>query len=86
MLGRETKSKFASKEEEASEQKWRTVGTIRRYILLFLTLAQTVVATWYMKTILPYQGWALINPADMGARICGFPSCSCCRTFCKAAS
>jgi membrane glycosyltransferase len=28
-------------------------------------LAQTVVATWYMKTILPYQGWALINPADM---------------------
>lgn len=45
--------------------KWRTVGTIRRYILLILTLAQTVVATWYMKTILPYQGWALINPMDM---------------------
>lgn len=20
---------------------------------------------WYMKTILPYQGWALINPMDM---------------------
>jgi membrane glycosyltransferase len=52
-------------EEQESEQKWRTVGTIRRYILLLLTLAQTVVATWYMKTILPYQGWALINPADM---------------------
>lgn len=45
--------------------KWRTVGTIRRYILLILTLAQTVVATRYMKTILPYQGWALINPMDM---------------------
>ncbi|SQC93961.1 Glucans biosynthesis glucosyltransferase H [Cedecea neteri] len=68
LLGRETKSKFSSKEEEASEQKWRTVGTIRRYILLILTLAQTVVATWYMKTILPYQGWALINPADMGGQ------------------
>ena len=47
-----------TKEEQESEQKWRTVGTIRRYILLILTLAQTVVATWYMKTILPYQGWA----------------------------
>jgi membrane glycosyltransferase len=68
LLGRDTKSKFASKEEEASEQKWRTVGTIRRYILLILTLAQTVVATWYMKTILPYQGWALINPTDMGGQ------------------
>ena len=54
-----------TKEEQESEQKWRTVGTIRRYILLILTLAQTVVATWYMKTILPYQGWALINPMDM---------------------
>lgn len=32
---------------------------------MILTLAQTVVATWYMKTILPYQGWALINPMDM---------------------
>lgn len=34
-----------TKEEQVSEQKWRTVGTIRRYILLILTLAQTVVAT-----------------------------------------
>ncbi len=34
-----------TKEQQASEQKWRTVGTIRRYILLLLTLAQTVVAT-----------------------------------------
>ncbi|MDP1369108.1 hypothetical protein Q6248_29630, partial [Klebsiella pneumoniae] len=48
-----------------SEQKWRTVGTSRRYILLLRTLSQTVVATWYMKTSLPYQGWALINPAEM---------------------
>jgi membrane glycosyltransferase len=36
-----------------------------------------------MKTILPYQGWALINPADMVGRICGSPSCSCCRICCK---
>lgn len=63
-----------TKEQQASEQKWRTVGTIRRYILLLLTLAQTVVATGYMKTILPYRGWALINPADMIGQISGSPS------------
>ncbi len=57
---------FSSDKRRAGERaKWRTVGTIRRYILLILTLAQTVVATRYMKTILPYQGWALINPMDM---------------------
>lgn len=68
LRGRDVTPRYLSrltKEQQASEQKWRTVGTIRRYILLLLTLAQTVVATWYMKTILPYQGWALINPADM---------------------
>ncbi len=68
LRGRDVTPRYLSrltKEEQESEQKWRTVGTIRRYILLLLTLAQTVVATWYMKTILPYQGWALINPADM---------------------
>ncbi|GAA0499745.1 glucans biosynthesis glucosyltransferase MdoH [Tatumella terrea] len=48
-----------------AEEKWRFVGSVRRYILLFLTLAQTVVATWYMKTILPYQGWALIDPSEL---------------------
>ncbi|TKI07679.1 glucans biosynthesis glucosyltransferase MdoH [Martelella alba] len=47
------------------EGNWRRVGTLRRYILLLLTLFQTAVATWYMKTILPYQGWALIDPMDM---------------------
>ncbi|WP_350282817.1 glucans biosynthesis glucosyltransferase MdoH [Nitrosomonas sp.] len=54
-----------TKEEQAHEQEWCTVGTIRRYILLLLTFSQTALATWYMKTILPYQGWALINPIDM---------------------
>ncbi|HAI50389.1 MAG TPA: glucan biosynthesis glucosyltransferase H, partial [Enterobacteriaceae bacterium] len=68
LRGREVAPRYLSRltqEQQASEQKWRTVGTIRRYILLLLTLSQTVVATWYMKTILPYQGWALINPSDM---------------------
>ena len=51
LRGRDVTPRYLSrltKEEQASEQKWRTVGTIRRYILLLLTLAQTVVATWYM--------------------------------------
>ncbi len=85
LRGRDVTPRYLSrltKEEQESEQKWRTVGTIRRYILLLLTLAQTVVATGAMKTILPYQGWALINLADMvgqnlwncAGRICGFPS------------
>ncbi|QEM92127.1 glucans biosynthesis glucosyltransferase MdoH [Kosakonia radicincitans] len=71
LRGREVAPRYLSrltKEEQAHEQKWRTVGSIRRYILLLLTLAQTVVATWYMKTILPYQGWALINPTDMAGQ------------------
>jgi len=50
---------------QKSEEPWRRVGSIRRYILLFLTVVQTVIATWYMKTILPYQGWALIDPIEM---------------------
>ncbi len=52
-------------DEAKSEDNWRMVGTLRRYILLTLTLFQTAIATWYMKTILPYQGWALIDPLDM---------------------
>ena len=68
LRGRDITPRYVSrltKEEQTHEQQWRTAGTIRRYILLLLTLSQTVVATWYMKTILPYQGWALINPVDM---------------------
>ncbi|WP_258195661.1 glucans biosynthesis glucosyltransferase MdoH [Nitrosomonas ureae] len=68
LRGRDITPSYVSrltKEEQTHEQQWRTVGTIRRYILLLLTLSQTVIATWYMKTILPYQGWALINPVDM---------------------
>lgn len=67
MLGRSPAPSrpHASPEEKIAENRWRTVGTIRRYILLILTLFQTAIATWYMKTILPYQGWALIDPFAM---------------------
>ncbi|WP_338562813.1 glucans biosynthesis glucosyltransferase MdoH [Erwinia sp. E_sp_B04_7] len=65
LRGRKSKPRYSDPEEQRQEDKWRHVGSIRRYILLLLTIAQTVVATWYMKTILPYQGWALIDPMDM---------------------
>lgn len=68
MRGRNIMPRYVSrltKEAQTSNQKWCTVGTLRRYILLLLTLSQTALATWYMKTILPYQGWALIDPLHM---------------------
>ncbi|WJV52131.1 glucans biosynthesis glucosyltransferase MdoH [Prodigiosinella aquatilis] len=64
LLGRAKPPRHHS-EETVYESRWRMVGTIRRYILLILTLFQTAIATWYMKTILPYQGWALIDPSEM---------------------
>ncbi|WP_439212967.1 glucans biosynthesis glucosyltransferase MdoH [Duffyella gerundensis] len=63
--GRKSTMRYANAEEQRQEDKWRHVGSIRRYILLILTMFQTVIATWYMKTILPYQGWALIDPMEM---------------------
>ncbi|PER16652.1 hypothetical protein, partial [Bacillus cereus] len=33
----------------------------RRYILLILMLGQTIVAGWYMKGIMPYQGWSFVD-------------------------
>jgi len=65
LRGHKSKPRYANAEEQRAEEKWRHVGSIRRYILLLLTIAQTVIATWYMKTILPYQGWALIDPMEM---------------------
>ena len=43
------------------QARWRTVGSIRRYILLVLMLGQTIVAGWYMKGIMPYQGWSFVD-------------------------
>ncbi|ANM80886.1 glucans biosynthesis glucosyltransferase H [Serratia marcescens] len=65
LLGRSPHNRHATKEEAEAENRWRTVGSMRRYVLLVLMLVQTGIATWYMKTILPYQGWALIDPIAM---------------------
>ncbi|MGH8483573.1 MAG: glucans biosynthesis glucosyltransferase MdoH, partial [Pseudomonas sp.] len=46
---------------ELPKARWRWVGSMRRYILLALMLGQTIVAGWYMKGIMPYQGWSLVD-------------------------
>ncbi|MGG2396657.1 glucans biosynthesis glucosyltransferase MdoH [Pseudomonas sp. SH1-B] len=47
--------------EDFTEARWRHVASMRRAALLVLMLVQTVVATWYMKSVLPYQGWSLVD-------------------------
>ncbi|TCZ30075.1 glucans biosynthesis glucosyltransferase MdoH [Pantoea agglomerans] len=65
LRGHKSVPRYSNAEERRAEEKWRHVGSIRRYILLILTIFQTVVATWYMKSILPYQGWTLLDPMEM---------------------
>lgn len=50
-----------SDERDLPKARWRTVGSIRRYILLILMIGQTIVAGYYMKGLMPYQGWALVD-------------------------
>jgi len=59
LLGR--KSPPPPPRQQLEPARWRQVGSRRRLILLLLMLGQTVVATWYMNSILPYQGWMLID-------------------------
>ena len=67
LLGRTQppKHQFKTAAEAEADKRWRKVGSMRRWVLLILMLTQTVIATWYMKTILPYQGWEWIDPASM---------------------
>ncbi|MCO8161767.1 glucans biosynthesis glucosyltransferase MdoH [Pseudomonas sp. 21LCFQ010] len=55
------KPDYSDLPRDLPKSRWRTVGSIRRYILLLLMLGQTAVAGWYMKGILPYQGWSLVS-------------------------
>lgn len=61
LLGKSPKPEPTSDKRDLPKARWRTVGSIRRYILLLLMLGQTIVAGYYMKGILPYQGWALVD-------------------------
>lgn len=36
--------------------RWHVAASIRRFILVFLVIAQTIVATYYMTAVLPYHG------------------------------
>lgn len=67
LLGRSPPPKhtFQNRQEAEADKRWRRVGSLRRWILLLLTFGQTAIATWYMKTILPYQGWAFVDPLSI---------------------
>ncbi|WP_395755380.1 glucans biosynthesis glucosyltransferase MdoH [Edwardsiella ictaluri] len=67
LLGRTPPPKhtFQSHQEAEADKRWRRMGSLRRWALLLLTFGQTAVATWYMKTILPYQGWGLVDPMSI---------------------
>lgn len=58
---KKTQHQFHNKQDAKADRRWRRAGSIRRWILLILMLVQTAIATWYMKIILPYQGWELID-------------------------
>ena len=45
----------------ALEEGWQHLGNLRRLTLLLLMLAQTAIATYYMSTVLPYQGAAKLE-------------------------
>ena len=51
--------------DDLEEAQWRKVGSRRRSILLLLMLVQSIIAIWYMKQVLPYQGWALIDLSEV---------------------
>ena len=61
LTGRTNPPKPPKDERVLPAARWRTVGSIRRYILLVLMLGQTIVAGWYMKGIMPYQGWSFVD-------------------------
>jgi membrane glycosyltransferase len=61
LQGKGTPPQPTSDKRDLPKARWRMVGSIRRYILLILMLGQTLVAGYYMKGILPYQGWAMVD-------------------------
>lgn len=65
LTGRENKPQPKSDKRELPHARWRWVGSVRRYILLILMLGQTIVAGWYMKGIMPYQGWGMVDLGEV---------------------
>ena len=61
VTGQKSAPEPVSDKRELPKARWRWVGSMRRYILLALMLGQTIVAGYYMKGILPYQGWSFVD-------------------------
>jgi membrane glycosyltransferase len=61
LTGKASKPEPTSDKRVLPHARWRWVGSMRRYILLVLMLGQTIVAGWYMKGIMPYQGWGMVD-------------------------
>jgi len=49
--------------DQSQEPRWKSAGRARRMCLLIAVIVQTVVATWYMKAVLPYQGGQILEIA-----------------------
>ncbi|GAA4329309.1 glucans biosynthesis glucosyltransferase MdoH [Pigmentiphaga soli] len=60
---KERAARKAQRLEAPPKPRWRSAGQARRMALLVLVLAQTSVATWYMKAVLPYQGTQWLEKA-----------------------
>ena len=52
---------LAKHRREMGKEAWRAVGARRRLCLLLLVFGQTAIATYYMKSLMPYQGWSLLD-------------------------
>ncbi len=61
LFGRQGKLRQREAGRFDEEARWRQVGMLRRLVLVVLMVVQTTIATWYMKAVLPYQGWALVD-------------------------
>ncbi|MBA1188402.1 glucans biosynthesis glucosyltransferase MdoH [Pseudomonas entomophila] len=61
LTGKSVDAQPPKRDPELPAARWRWVGSVRRYILLALMIGQTLVAGWYMKGILPYQGWSFVD-------------------------
>ncbi|EIK96850.1 glucosyltransferase MdoH [Pseudomonas sp. M47T1] len=61
LTGQKSAPEPVSDKRVLPKARWRWVGSVRRYILLTLMLGQTIVAGYYMKGIMPYQGWSFVD-------------------------
>src|SRR5690554_5212485 len=50
----------------ASRRRWRTAAWLRRSCLLVLVIGQTLLASWFMLSILPYNGGNAVEIGMLG--------------------